>query len=178
MTSTLETAVKSVLTQAGINSECKIVAGVSGGPDSLALLHILKGFMPQESVVVGHLNHRLRKEADEEAAFVAKTAESWGIPFRLKEVDVGALAAKQKLSVEEAARFARYTFLNELATEFDARYVVVAHNADDQVETVFLNLLRGTGLSGLRGMEAVRPFPGNSEILIVRPFLFTTTQSN
>ena len=174
MTGTLVREVKTVLSQAGITPDCKVVIGVSGGPDSLALLHILKEIMLQECLMVGHLNHRLRPEADGDAEFVAHTAESWNIPFRLEEVDVTELSKRCGMSVEEAARHARYAFLTELAMEIDANYIVVAHNADDQVETVFLNLLRGTGLSGLRGMEAVRRLPGQPQMILVRPFLFTS----
>ncbi len=177
MAQTLGEEARLVLTRAGIKANSKIVLGVSGGPDSLALLHLLKGIMVPECLVVGHLNHRLREEADEEAAFVASTAESWGIPFRLDEVDVAKLSERRSMTVEEAARHARYSFLIELAEEIGAKYVVVAHNADDQVETVFLNLLRGTGLSGLRGMETVRQSHDNPDILIVRPFLYTPRQA-
>jgi tRNA(Ile)-lysidine synthase len=172
MTISLEKEVKSILQRAAITPDVKIVVGVSGGPDSLALLHILKGIMLTECLVVGHLNHLLRQEAGEEARFVARMAASWNIPIHLEEVNVAELASRGGLSVEEAARKARYSFLLELAKRFGAQFIAVAHNADDQAETVMLNLLRGTGLAGLAGMEAVRPLPGQQKILLVRPFLF------
>ena len=167
----LKKEVEKALWKAGVTPDAKCVIGVSGGPDSLALLHIVKDKMNPGCLVVGHLNHKLREEADAEALFVGKTAESWGIPFVVEAIDVNQLSKTQGLSIEEAARWARYAFLLKLAQDVSARFVFVAHNADDQVETIFLKLLRGTGLTGLRGMEASRLFPETEEIALVRPLL-------
>jgi len=172
----LERAAKSILIQAGITPESKVVIGVSGGPDSLALLHILRELMSRGCLWVAHLNHGLRPEADDEARFVAEVADSWGLAFRSKKVDVGRLAHSQGWSVEEAGRKARYQFLANLAEELQAEAAVVAHNADDQAETVLLHLLRGSGLTGLRGMRPESSLPGVPSIKLIRPFLTTTRE--
>lgn len=165
--------VENALTNAGIDPALKVVVGVSGGPDSLALLHILKEIRPKESLVIGHLNHKLREEADGEASFVAQTADAWAIPIVIGQEDVGELARAKGMTIEEAAREARYSFLIKVAQDVGARAIIVGHNADDQVETVLLNLLRGSGLAGLRGMEVVRHFSEVEDIVLIRPFLFS-----
>ncbi|MDX1412646.1 MAG: tRNA lysidine(34) synthetase TilS [Candidatus Promineifilaceae bacterium] len=171
MSESLVDTAKKVLSSAGVTADSNVVIGVSGGPDSLALLHILKDIVLPGHLYVGHVNHQLRDEADEEAAFVASTADSWNIPCRIAEVDVGSIVKQQGLSVEEAARFARYEFLDQLATEVQARIIVVAHHADDQVESIFFNLVRGSGLKGLGGMKIARPLVEGSDKILVRPFL-------
>ena len=132
-----------------------VVVGVSGGPDSLCLLHLLRRLVPELRVWlhVAHLNHGLRGfEADADAAFVADLADCWGLPCTIGRADVAALAEQGRLSLEEAARQARYRFLAEVAETGGARTVAVAHNADDQAETVLMHFLRGSGVAGLRGM--------------------------
>jgi tRNA(Ile)-lysidine synthase len=176
MSEKLERAAKSILIQAGIKPESELIIGVSGGPDSLALLHIMHKFMSSGCLWVAHLNHGLRPEADDEAAFVAQVADSSGLTFRSKKVDVVKLAQSQGWSVEEAGRKARYLFLANLAKEVKAEATVVAHNADDQAETVLLHLLRGSGLTGLRGMLPESSLPGAPGIKLVRPFLTTTRE--
>lgn len=147
-----------------------LLVGVSGGPDSLFLMDVLDklGY----SLVIAHLNHRLRLEADEDARAVQRMAEARGISCILGEVDVRAHAVVHQFSIEEAARMARYRFLFEQAVCCNAQAVAVAHTADDQVETVLMHLLRGTGLSGLRGMAyRTLPNPWNEKIPLVRPLL-------
>jgi tRNA(Ile)-lysidine synthase len=133
-----------------------LVVGVSGGPDSLALLHMLRSLRSataSQTIHVAHLDHMLRGRASEEdARFVAELAKEWGLPYTIRRFDVKQYAHKQQLSIEEAARNARYAFLAALAHE-QAAAVAVAHNADDQVETVLMHILRGSGISGLRGMR-------------------------
>ncbi|RME75553.1 MAG: tRNA lysidine(34) synthetase TilS, partial [Chloroflexi bacterium] len=132
-----------------------VVIGVSGGPDSLCLWHILRQLQPRFDLrlTVAHLNHRLRgPSADEDEQFVRQLAEAWGTPCRTEAIDVAVLAEKHRLSLEEAARQARYAFLWRVAAETGAAKVAVGHNADDQAETVLMHLLRGTGLAGLRGI--------------------------
>ncbi|MCA9916502.1 MAG: tRNA lysidine(34) synthetase TilS [Anaerolineales bacterium] len=152
----------------------KLLVGVSGGADSLALLHLLWQQLGPERLLVAHLNHQLRPEADEEANFVAETAASWQIPAVVEQVDVAVLAKKEKLSLEAAGRQARYRFLAEKAIELKVAAVVVGHHADDQVETVLLHLLRGSGSGGLRGMLPVGEVPGSDGVVLLRPFLTTS----
>lgn len=133
-----------------------IVVGVSGGPDSLVLLHVLTALREELRITlhVAHLNHRLRgTAADTDAEFVGQVAQSWGLPATVEARNVAAMAQTQHLSLEEAARQVRYAFLAEVAQRTGARKIAVAHNADDQVETILMHFLRGAGLSGLRGME-------------------------
>ena len=133
----------------------QVVVGVSGGPDSLTLLHCLCTLRRELEIElhVAHLNHQLRgEESDADAQFVARLAKEWQLPVTIEARDVKALANAQRLSIEEAARHARYEFLSEVAQRAGARVIAVAHNADDQVETVLMHLLRGAGLAGLRGM--------------------------
>lgn len=137
-----------------------VVVGVSGGPDSLCLLHVLNrlGGEYRIKLHVAHLNHRIRgREADADAAFVASLAEEWGLPCTVEACDVPALARDKKLSLEEAARRARYAFLAEVAGRVGARCIAVGHNADDQTESVLMHWLRGSGLAGLRGMLPATP---------------------
>jgi tRNA(Ile)-lysidine synthase len=133
-----------------------VVVGVSGGPDSLCLLHLLMRLQEECRVTVhaAHLNHQIRgAEADADAEFVRQIALSWRLPITLEQRDVPALAEQQKLAIEEAARVARYSFLVRVARAVGATEIAVAHHADDQVETVLMHWLRGSGLAGLKGMS-------------------------
>lgn len=135
-----------------------VVVGVSGGPDSLALLDALHTLAPELgiSLHVAHLNHMLRgQDAVEDARFVADFAHRLGLPATIAARDVPALRAERGLSLEDAARQARYEFFAEIIEATHARGVAVGHTADDQVETVVLHWLRGSGLSGLRGMRPI-----------------------
>lgn len=164
-----------------------VVVGVSGGPDSLCLLHVLLRLRDEYALRlhVAHLNHQLRgAEAEEEAAFVARLAAEWGLPATIASRNVPALAQERKLAIEEAARQARYGFLGRVARTIGARKIAVGHNADDQVETICMHWLRGSGLAGLRGMqpvsrleelrlggEEVEPSGRQDELLLIRPLL-------
>ena len=148
-----------------------IIVGVSGGADSLSLLHCLHRIVSPSALVVAHLNHGLRAQADEDAKFVTQIAKKWGILCEAKKVDVAQLADGQGWGIEEAGRHARYAFFAEVAQQHDAVAVVVAHNADDQAETILMHLLRGSGLAGLRGMSLVGDVPGNEAVMLLRPFL-------
>jgi tRNA(Ile)-lysidine synthase len=159
-----------------LRDECRIdpslpvVVGVSGGPDSLCLLYALTelGFNP----IVAHLNHGMRPEAGEDADFVIKIAGEIGVNHHSEVIDTISFAESQGLALEEAARQLRYQFLFAVAEEENAQAVAVGHNADDQVETVLMHILRGTGLSGLRGMQAYTILPSwHDHIPLVRPLL-------
>ena len=148
-----------------------IIVAVSGGADSLCLLHVLNRLCgsgpearyPAVRLHVAHLNHKLRGEASyQDAAFIAQLADSWGLPVTIGEIDVPALARQEGRSLEDAARTARYRFLRDVA---QGRLIAVAHHADDQVETLLLHWLRGEGLAGMVGMlprqqDIIRPLLG------------------
>jgi len=145
-----------------IPDNARIIVGVSGGPDSLALLHALHRLAPEHGwqVHVATLNHGLRPEAEEEAHFVAELAVAWGLGCTIEREDVRAIAAQPGVSLEEAARQARYAFLGRAARRLGASIVAVGHHADDQAETLLMHLLRGSGLAGLRGMTPDAPLSG------------------
>lgn len=146
----------------------KVVAGVSGGADSVCLLHVLKQLAPgmSYSITAVHINHMLRgSESDEDESFVRNLCREWDIPLFVFRENVKALSEKKGISIEEAGRFVRYERFRGVLTETGAQYIAVAHHAWDQAETVFMNLLRGSGTDGLCGME---PVQGN----ILRPLLF------
>lgn len=132
-----------------------VVVGVSGGADSLTLLHLLVRLRDELdlTLIAATLDHGLRGAAGAaDAEFSRQTAEAWGVPAIVGRADVPALAAARRLNVEEAARQVRYTFLLHAARQVGAETVAVGHHRDDQAETVLMHLIRGSGLSGLRGM--------------------------
>lgn len=134
----------------------KVVIALSGGIDSVTLGYLLKQWAPEQGVTLAaaHLNHGLRgDEAREDAVFVEKLMKEWGIPCHMGSRDVRTFARQQKISLQEAARLCRYEFLEEAARKEGARWIALGHTADDQVETFIINLLRGGGTRGLRGME-------------------------
>ncbi len=163
----------------------KIVVGVSGGPDSMCLLRILHratlefsrvSQIPQRNpelvgtsspkkpgtsgegfeIVVAHINHQLRKEADEEEQYVRKFCEKNGIEFFSKRIDVKNLAHTNKIGTEEAGRKVRYEFFEEVLKKTKANKIAVAHNKNDKIETIFLHMLRGSGIEGLQGIAPQR----------------------
>lgn len=162
--------VKAVLHgECGLNTHQKILVGVSGGMDSMALLDLLvrAGYAP----VVAHFNHQLRPSALQEQKFVEKAAKKYGLLMVIGSVDIQRRAKLERETMEEAARNARYRFLFDEAHQHDALAVVVAHQADDQVETVLMNLLRGCGLNGLSGMRYSSASAFHASIPLVRPLL-------
>jgi tRNA(Ile)-lysidine synthase len=137
----------------------RVVVAVSGGADSVALLHALHSLRDELgiSLHVAHLNHGIRgKEADEDAAFVAELAARLSIPCSVEKADVPAVKKSLRLSTEEAARNVRYEFLDRVADGVGAARIATAHTADDQAETVLMNLIRGAGSDGLAGIPPVR----------------------
>lgn len=161
---------KSAIEKCGLNRTEPIIVGVSGGADSLALMHGLHvlGF----NLVIAHLDHAIRPESKAEAAYVAKLAGSLGLAFVGEQIDVKSIAEKEHESLEEAARNVRYEFLFAQALKYNAQAVAVAHHADDQVETILMHFLRGAALPGLSGMSFQKVIPlWNVFIPIVRPLL-------
>ena len=166
----LDTLLHAALEDCHLKKEETLVIGVSGGADSLALLYGLHdgGF----NLVVAHLDHAIRPGSSQEAAFVARTAETLGVPFFQTRVDVLMVAEQTGQSLEEAARNVRYRFLMEQARKHRAQAVAVAHHADDQVETILMHFLRGAAMSGLTGMAFRRVIPMyDPQIPLARPLL-------
>lgn len=154
----------------GLDKSRLVLIGVSGGPDSFTLLDMLwnSGY----KIAAAHFNHNLRPESENDARAVKAAAEKYGIDFFLGEGDVKAKSQSEKLSIEEAARKARYRFLFDTAKAIHAQAVAVGHTADDQIETILMHLLRGSGLAGLRGMPWQGFLPEFDSILkLVRPLL-------
>ncbi len=155
--------------------EDPFLIGISGGSDSIALLHLLleHGY---RNLILCHFNHQLRSiESDGDATFVKNLAASLKLPFELGTEDVQARAASKKISLEMAAREARYEFFVVAAQKHKATTVLLAHHIDDQVETCFLHFLRGTGSAGLAGMLPVSQRTINGfELTIMRPLLSLT----
>lgn len=135
----------------------RIIAGVSGGPDSVCLLRILHGLageLQYGELCAAHVNHGLRgAESDGDEQFVRELAEELGIPFESMRCDVAGLAAAEGMGTESAARQARYEALEQCRQRRGAQWIAVAHNRNDQAETILMRILRGTGIHGLRGME-------------------------
>lgn len=158
-----------------IDSGDKLIVGVSGGVDSLSLLHVLKK-LKDEAVITfslhaAHLNHGLRGTvAEEDAYFVRRECKKLGVPCSVGQVDTEEYRKKRGLSTEDSARRLRYLFLQEIAGRVGASRIAVGHNLDDQVETVLLNFLRGAGLDGLTGMKTIRRL-GRGDIFLIRPLL-------
>ena len=158
-----------------------LVVAVSGGPDSVALLHALLRLGESARVIlhVAHLNHNFRgEEAEEDARFVSRLAASLGLPSTVGREDPVAYQREAGLaSFEEAAREVRYSFLSRVAEETGAAAVALGHTSDDLAETVLMHIIRGSGLHGLRGMEALstwRDRRGSREAILFRPFLDVT----
>lgn len=145
-----------------------VLCALSGGADSVCLLHLLweTGKRQGFSVAAGHFDHKIRPESGEDAAFCASFCQKRGIPFFLGGAQVPDYAQTHGLGLEEAARILRYRFLEETAKKIGAARIATAHNAEDNAETLLLHLLRGTGLRGLGGIAPVR---GN----LIRPLLTT-----
>jgi tRNA(Ile)-lysidine synthase len=155
----------------------KILVAVSGGLDSMALLHSLHALSARYrwKLAVAHFNHQLRgRSSDADESLVRKTAAAMGLPAVVGRADVKRFAGKSKLSIEMAARRLRHEFFVRAAKKRGIRTVVLAHHADEQVELFFLRLLRGAGGEGLAGMKWSAPSPVDRSITLVRPLLDVT----
>lgn len=152
-------------------SDVTILAAVSGGADSVALLRLLHSVRApgQGRLVVAHFNHALRSEADADERFVGQLAQRLGLECLVRRNRVPAGLTARPTGVEEVARNARYDFLRQAAAECGARYVATAHTADDQAETVLHRILRGTGIRGLAGMRRARSLVEG--VTLFRPLL-------
>lgn len=158
MKSTEQKVIKFITSHSLIKPGEKILVALSGGPDSVFLLYFLKKYQKKFRVELGafHLNHSLRKSADKEQKFCGELCEKLSIPFYSEKVDVKSFAKKNKISVEEAGRILRYKFLIESAQKNKFNLIATAHNADDNAETVLLNLVKGTGIKGIAGIPVRR----------------------
>jgi tRNA(Ile)-lysidine synthase len=153
----------------------KILTGVSGGADSVAMLHILWRLKETLGIQlhIAHLNHQLRgAESEADAAFVADLAKQWRIPISLQQANVKGFQSEHHLSLEEAAREVRYAFLAEIAELEGAAAVAVGHNQNDQIETILLHIIRGSGTQGLQGLKAAHNLQaGERQVRVIRPLL-------
>ncbi len=151
----------------------RVLVAVSGGVDSMTLLHLLRDLADDWELALGvaHLDHRMRPDSSDDARFVAHHARSLGLPVFQEAVDVPAHIERAGCSPEAGAREVRYRFLRDAALDLAASAVALGHTLDDRVETFFLNLLRGAGLDGLAGMPAVRT---ECDLRYVRPLMDVT----
>ncbi len=170
------------LTNSEIDLTKTFLLAVSGGQDSFTLLYALHHLRPILNLRLcgAHLNHGLRgQQGVEDARFVEEAFRQLNIPATIGQADVASVRVRYRLSLEEAARKVRYGFLYKAAQDTDTSYVVLGHTADDQAETVLLNLIRGAGLTGLRGMRPVsswRPDKKSPPTTLLRPLLGITRE--
>ena len=140
----------------------KIVLGVSGGPDSIAMLNILndirndKNLHMKFDIIVAHVNHLIREEAKDDEMFVKDFCEKINVPFYSKSIDVQKIANNNKMGTEEAGRNARYDFFDEILEKTNSNKIAIAHNKNDKIETIIMNILRGSGIAGLKGIEPIK----------------------
>lgn len=143
-----------------IESGDRLVLGVSGGPDSISMLNILNNIRKDEkinlnfNIVVAHINHMIRKEAKSDEEYVKNFCLDKNIEFYSKSIDVKKIGNNMKIGTEEAGRKVRYEFFNEILELTNSNKIAIAHNKNDKIETIFMNLFRGSGLIGLKGIEA------------------------
>ncbi len=164
-----EEVLKTIKTYNLIEKNDKVVIGVSGGPDSICLLHLLYSIKKELGfeIVVAHINHQIRKVADSETEYVKDFCKNLGIECFVKKENITELAKKQKKGTEEVGRQVRYDFFEDVAQKTNSNKIATAHNSNDRAETVILNILRGSGISGLKGIEAMR------DNKYIRPLIFT-----
>lgn len=138
----------------------KIVLGVSGGPDSICMLDMMRELKEEKNInfeiYVAHINHMIREEAIEDEKYVQNYCLKYNIKFFVKRVDVQKIANDKKIGTEEAGRKVRYDFFEEVLQKTGSNKIAIAHNKNDKIETIIMHLLRGSGLSGLKGIGAIR----------------------
>ncbi len=147
-----------------------IIIGVSGGPDSMTLLDILDKLKNKFEIklIVAHINHMLRKEADIEEEFVKENCKKRNISFFAEKIDINRMAQKKKIGLEEAGRMARYNFFDEIRKKTNANKIALAHQANDNAETILMHLIRGSG--SLKGIAPMR------EGIYIRPLIEITRE--
>jgi len=158
----------------------RVVIGLSGGPDSVALLHILLSLQQKYNLTLhlAHLNHLLREEAKQEVVFVKELAESFNLPLTTEEINVTQNISRNS-SIEQKARQVRYEFLIRVASDVGATKIALAHHRDDNLETIMMWLIRGCGAKGFGGIPPVRKIdsqPPGEPIFIIRPLINITKQ--
>ena len=155
-----------------IKPKDRVVIGVSGGPDSICLLHALNSLKERLNfeIYVAHVNHMIRKEADMETEYVKSFCKKIGIECFVKKVNVEQVAKEEKRGTEETGRNIRYLFFNDIAKQVGANKIATAHNLNDKAETVLLNVIRGSGIIGLKGIEAKR------DEIFIRPLIETSRE--
>lgn len=138
----------------------KIVLGVSGGPDSMCMLDMMRELKEEKNIdfkiYVAHINHMIRKEAIDDEKYVQDYCKKYNIEFYVKRADVQKIANDKKIGTEEAGRKVRYAFFEEVLQKTGSNKIAIAHNKNDKIETIIMHLLRGSGLSGLKGIEPIR----------------------
>ena len=162
-----------ILEQRMISTGDKVIVGLSGGADSVALLHILKELRDcfDLELYAAHVNHGLRgQDANEDAAFAEDLCRNWGIPFFLKNADIPQMSRKMHMTEEEAGRKVRYDFFHEVMHKVKGNKIATAHHKNDQAETILHNIIRGTGTQGLSGIKPIR------DGYIIRPLLIVSRQ--
>lgn len=152
-----------------INENDKIICGVSGGPDSICMLDILKDLKEELKfeLIVCHVNHLIREEAISDEEYVVNYCKVNNIKYYVKRIDVKKYANNNKQGTEEAGRTVRYEFFDEILQKEGANKIAIAHNKNDKIETIIMNVLRGSGIAGLKGIEPKR------ENKYIRPLIET-----
>ena len=169
-----EAIVAAILKDRALADKRKAIVAVSGGCDSVALLHAMKDLRGRLGVElhVASLDHGIRGEAGRhDAEFVGGLSERWALPYTLGAADVPKLSREWNCGIEAAARRARYNFLARVAAEEASDCAVVGHHAGDQVETILMRMARGTGIRGLAGMQVVSAMPYHPHLRVLRPLL-------
>ena len=157
-----EKVLKTIKENRLIENGSKLVLAVSGGPDSMAMLDILNSIKNDEKsnlnfeIVVAHINHQIREDANEDEEYVKKYCDQNKIEFYVKSIDVQKIANTNKIGIEEAGRTVRYKFFEEVLEETKSDHIAIAHNKNDKIETIIMNILRGSGTVGLKGIEVKR----------------------
>lgn len=149
-----------------------IVIGVSGGPDSICLLHVLNELKNELNfkIYVAHINHMIRKEAEEETEYVKNFCKNLGVECFVKKIDVIKIAKELKMGTEEAGRKIRYDFFEEVLKNTNSNKIATAHNNNDKVETIIMNVLRGSGIAGLKGLDPIR------DNIFIKPLIETSRE--